>query len=57
MKKLILIVTALNISVASLSAQKRAKETIATPEGYKFTNVVSLPATPVKDQRQLPPSG
>ena len=41
---------AFSLLTAPLSAQKKNKETTLTPEGYKFTTVVSLPATPVKNQ-------
>jgi bleomycin hydrolase len=50
MKKTITIITALLLTIISLPAQKKDKETVAAPEGYKFSTVVSLPATPVKDQ-------
>jgi len=50
MKNLLFTVVALSLLTAPLSAQKKNKETTVTPEGYKFTTVVSLPATPVKNQ-------
>jgi aminopeptidase C len=50
MKNLLFAVVALSLLTAPLSAQKKNKETAVTPEGYKFTTVVSLPATPVKNQ-------
>lgn len=50
MKNLLLAIVALTILITPLSAQKKNKETVVTPEGYKFTTVVSLPATPVKNQ-------
>ncbi len=36
--------------LAPMQAQKAKKQEEAKPEGYKFTTVVSLPATPVKNQ-------
>jgi hypothetical protein len=50
MKKTLFSIVALTLLIAPLSAQKKSKETTVTPEGYKFTTVVSLPATPVKNQ-------
>jgi len=50
MKKSALSLIAIILVTASVSAQKAKKETPLTPEGYKFTTVVSLPATPVKNQ-------
>jgi hypothetical protein len=50
MKNLLFGIVALTILITPLSAQKKNKETVVTPEGYKFTTVVSLPATPVKNQ-------
>jgi hypothetical protein len=50
MKNLLFTIVALTLVIAPLSAQKKNKETPVTPEGYKFTTVVSLPATPVKNQ-------
>ena len=50
MKNFLFAVVALSLLAAPLSAQKKNKETTVTPEGYKFTPVVSLPATPVKNQ-------
>ncbi len=50
MKKTLFAIVALTLLIAPLSAQKKSKETTVTPEGYKFTTVVSLPATPVKNQ-------
>lgn len=38
------------IAVTQLNAQKPRKEVQAVPEGYRFTSVISLPATPVKNQ-------
>jgi len=50
MKNSLLVTLALILAITPLSAQKNNKETAVTPEGYKFTTVVSLPATPVKNQ-------
>jgi len=50
MKNSLLAIMALILVITPLSAQKKNKETAVTPEGYKFTTVVSLPATPVKNQ-------
>ncbi len=50
MKKSLFAVLAVILVITPLSAQKKNKETAVTPEGYKFTAVVSLPATPVKNQ-------
>ena len=50
MKNLLFTIVALTLVITPLSAQKKNKETSVTPEGYKFTTVVSLPATPVKNQ-------
>ena len=50
MKKSLFAIVALTLVITPLSAQKKNKETTVTPEGYKFTTVVSLPATPVKNQ-------
>ena len=50
MKKTLFAIVALTLLITPLSAQKKSKETTVTPEGYKFTTVVSLPATPVKNQ-------
>ncbi len=50
MKNLLFAIVALTLVITPLSAQKKNKETPVTPEGYKFTTVVSLPATPVKNQ-------
>ena len=41
---------ALVIALAPMQAQKSNKQAEVKPEGYKFTTVVSLPATPVKNQ-------
>lgn len=50
MKNLLFAVVALTLVITPLSAQKKNKETTVTPEGYKFTTIVTLPATPVKNQ-------
>ena len=50
MKKSLFAVIALFVAVTLLPAQKAGKEAVVTPEGYKFTTVVSLPASPVKNQ-------
>jgi len=50
MKNTLFAILALILIITPLSAQKKNKETAVTPEGYKFTTVVSLPATPVKNQ-------
>jgi bleomycin hydrolase len=50
MKNLLFTLVALTLVITPLSAQKKNKETTVTPEGYKFTTVVTLPATPVKNQ-------
>ena len=50
MKKTLLTLSFIILAMAALSAQKGKKEAVITPEGYKFTTVVTLPATPVKNQ-------
>jgi len=50
MKNSLLVIVALILAITPLSAQKKNKDNAVTPEGYKFTTVVSLPATPVKNQ-------
>ena len=50
MKKTALFIVAIAIAAMPLQAQKAKKQVAAEPEGYKFTTVVSLPATPVKNQ-------
>jgi bleomycin hydrolase len=50
MKKTIVALSALVIAAMPLQAQKVKKQVAAEPEGYKFTTLVSLPATPVKNQ-------
>ncbi len=50
MKKTIYAFVALVIALTPMQAQKSNKQAEVKPEGYKFTTVVSLPATPVKNQ-------
>lgn len=50
MKKTLFILASFILVSVSLSGQKAGKEKPVIPEGYKFTTVVSLPATPVKNQ-------
>lgn len=50
MKRMIYSVIAVVLMLSPLHAQKAKKQEEARPEGYKFTTVVSLPATPVKNQ-------
>jgi len=50
MKKTIYAFLALTIVLTPLQAQKSNKQAEVKPEGYRFTTVVSLPATPVKNQ-------
>lgn len=50
MKNSLLSIVALILAITPLSAQKKNKDNAVTPENYKFTSVVSLPATPVKNQ-------
>jgi bleomycin hydrolase len=50
MKKSLTLIVALIISLALVSAQKTGKQAVVTPEGYQFTTLVSLPASPVKNQ-------
>jgi bleomycin hydrolase len=50
MKKSVLVLMALAIAATPLQAQKTKKQAATEPEGFKFTTVVSLPATPVKNQ-------
>ncbi len=50
MKKTVLFLVAIAMAVMPLQAQKAKKQAAAEPEGYIFTTVVSLPATPVKNQ-------
>ncbi len=49
MKKTMLFLAAMVIVAMPLNAQK-AKKAADEPEGFKFTTVVSIPATPVKNQ-------
>ncbi len=50
MKKTLSLLVAVLFALTSLQGQKAKKPAAAEPEGYKFTTVVSLPATPVKNQ-------
>lgn len=50
MKKIILFLVAILMAAMPLQAQKAKKQAPAEPEGFKFTTVVTLPATPVKNQ-------
>jgi bleomycin hydrolase len=50
MKKSASVLMALAIAAMPLQAQKAKKQTPAEPEGFKFTTVVSIPATTVKNQ-------
>ena len=50
MKKTIYALLAITILLTPLQAQKSKQQAEVKPEGYKFTTVVSLPATPVKNQ-------
>lgn len=50
MKKTLLILFAMVIAAMPTHAQKSRKQAAPEPEGYKFTTIVSLPASPVKNQ-------
>ena len=50
MKKTLFALIALLLATMPLQSQKKNSKEPAQPEGYKFTTVVSLPATPVKNQ-------
>ncbi|MDZ7633706.1 MAG: C1 family peptidase [Bacteroidales bacterium] len=50
MKKTFFAIVALAFALTPIQAQKSNKQAEVKPEGYKFTTVVSLPATPVKNQ-------
>ncbi|MCU0459323.1 MAG: C1 family peptidase [Bacteroidales bacterium] len=50
MKKTIITLIAALFALTSLHSQKGAKKAEPKPEGYIFSTVVSLPATPVKNQ-------
>ena len=50
MKRIIYSFVAMALVLTPMNAQKAKKQEEAKPEGYKFTTVVSLPATPVKNQ-------
>ena len=50
MKKTFITLIAILLALTSVTAQKAARKADVKPEGYIFTTVVSLPATPVKNQ-------
>ncbi len=50
MKKFLFLLLVLALTGESLFAQKAGKDPASQDEGYKFTTIVSLPATPVKNQ-------
>ncbi len=50
MKHLFTLLLALMLIALPATSQKAKKEAVVTPEGYKFTTIVSLPATSVKNQ-------
>lgn len=50
MKKILFAFIALVIAAMPLQSQRNNNNESAEPEGYKFTTIVSLPATPVKNQ-------
>lgn len=50
MKKLFILLVALSVLLQTAAPQKAKKDKGTEPEGYKFTTLVSLPATPVKNQ-------
>lgn len=50
MKKTFITLIAILFALTSVTAQKAARKADTKPEGYIFTTVVSLPATPVKNQ-------
>jgi bleomycin hydrolase len=50
MKKTFITLIAILFALTSVTAQKAARKADVKPEGYIFTTVVSLPATPVKNQ-------
>jgi len=50
MKRTICTFIAMALVLAPMQAQKAKKQEEVKPEGYKFTTVVTLPATPVKNQ-------
>jgi len=50
MKRFFSLLIAIILIAQTAAPQKAKKENKAEPEGYKFTTVVSLPATPVKNQ-------
>jgi hypothetical protein len=50
MRKLLFLLIAVSLFTQTASPQKTKKDNKPEPEGYKFTTVVSLPATAVKNQ-------
>jgi len=50
MKRSLSLLFALAVAAMPLQAQKAKKQAAAEPEGFKFTTVVSNPASPVKNQ-------
>ncbi|MEZ5019826.1 MAG: C1 family peptidase [Bacteroidales bacterium] len=50
MKKTLITLIAILFVLTSINAQKSAKKADVKPEGYIFSTMVSLPATPVKNQ-------
>ena len=54
MKTRILLAFMLSLFIAPTFAQKKNSSAQKTEEGYKFTPVVELKATPVKNQAQIP---
>jgi len=50
MKYLFTSLLALVLIASPVTAQKAKKEAVVTPEGYKFTTLVTLPVTSVKNQ-------
>lgn len=50
MKKTIFILMAIAVTAMPMNAQRSSRQAAPEPEGYKFTTVVSLPVTPVKNQ-------
>ena len=50
MNKIFIAIIALLLAAMPLQSQKKNSKEAPEPEGYKFTPIVSLPATPVKNQ-------
>ena len=50
MNKIFIAIIALLLAAMPLQSQKKNSKEAPEPEGYKFTTIVSLPATPVKNQ-------